>query len=179
MARAVVFLALLLIVPAAYATQYTVGDTNGWTTGVNYVSWASGKNFAVGDTLLFTYGSNHGVDEVSQVDYNNCNSNNAISSASGGSTPITLTNTGSRYFLCPTFGHCGQGMRLAVTVGGANTTTPTTPSTPTTTPSGTPSPPSTSTPSNTNHTSPSGGSTVRVNALVVGGASLVLAPLFG
>lgn len=35
----------------ASATTYTVGDSQGWTTAVDYNSWASGKSFAVGDTL--------------------------------------------------------------------------------------------------------------------------------
>lgn len=38
-------------VPATTATDYTVGGSQGWTSGVNYNSWASGKNFIVGDSL--------------------------------------------------------------------------------------------------------------------------------
>lgn len=33
------------------ATVYNVGDTSGWDTGVDYSSWASGKTFALGDSL--------------------------------------------------------------------------------------------------------------------------------
>jgi hypothetical protein len=45
---------LLLVVSApspAAATSYTVGDGSGWTTGVDYTSWAASKNFKVGDNL--------------------------------------------------------------------------------------------------------------------------------
>ena len=35
----------------ASATTFTVGESQGWTTGANYDSWANGKSFAVGDTL--------------------------------------------------------------------------------------------------------------------------------
>jgi hypothetical protein len=37
--------------PAAYAVDYTVGDSSGWTGGVDYSTWASDKTFNVGDTL--------------------------------------------------------------------------------------------------------------------------------
>lgn len=38
------------------ATVYTVGDSNGWNTGVDYSLWANGQTFVVGDTLgLFLY----------------------------------------------------------------------------------------------------------------------------
>ena len=47
-------LAVLLLVACsstAAATSYTVGDGSGWTTGVDYTSWAASKNFKVGDNL--------------------------------------------------------------------------------------------------------------------------------
>lgn len=35
-----------------FGALYEVGDSNGWTDkGVNYESWASTKNFTVGDFL--------------------------------------------------------------------------------------------------------------------------------
>jgi hypothetical protein len=48
-------LAVLLLVAicssTAAASSYTVGDGSGWTTGVDYTSWAASKNFKVGDSL--------------------------------------------------------------------------------------------------------------------------------
>lgn len=52
MARSVAALLIfLLAVPTAHAVDYIVGDSSGWSTGVNYNKWASGKTFAVGDNL--------------------------------------------------------------------------------------------------------------------------------
>lgn len=34
-----------------YGVEHAVGDSSGWNTNVNYVSWASSKTFTVGDTL--------------------------------------------------------------------------------------------------------------------------------
>ncbi|KAF8404656.1 hypothetical protein HHK36_009544 [Tetracentron sinense] len=91
---------------------------------------------------VFNYGGGHTVEEVSSTDYTSCTVGNSISSDSSGSTTITLKTAGSRYFICGVMGHCGSGMKLAVTVGGGatgtssstTTTIPTTPSSSTTTP---------------------------------------------
>ncbi|MBA0736367.1 hypothetical protein Gogos_009929 [Gossypium gossypioides] len=152
MGLAAALLFLLLAAPAAFAEQYTVGDSSGWTTTGDYQSWVQGKTFTVGDTLLFTYGGSHSVEEVSKSDYDNCDTGNAIKSYSDGNTVITLSNPGAMYLICPTIGHCAGGMKLAINVVAASGNSPSTPSTPSgsTTPSGTPpsggtttSPPST------------------------------------
>ncbi|KAL6981346.1 hypothetical protein U1Q18_022975 [Sarracenia purpurea var. burkii] len=149
MGMAAALLIILIGAPAAIAVQYTVGDSSGWTQGVDYTTWTAGKTFYPNDTLLFTYGSLHSVDQVSQSDYNGCNTGNAIKSYSTGSTTIPLTTTGSTYYICGTPGHCSNGMKLAITVSAATTTTPSPPGTPpsTTTPSPSGTPPSTTTPS--------------------------------
>ncbi|KAH9299558.1 hypothetical protein KI387_031240, partial [Taxus chinensis] len=47
----VVALMAVLLLPHCSATNYTVGDSSQWNTGVNYNAWVSGKTFAVGDRL--------------------------------------------------------------------------------------------------------------------------------
>ncbi|XP_020575658.1 LOW QUALITY PROTEIN: blue copper protein-like [Phalaenopsis equestris] len=118
------------------ATVYSVGDTSGWNTGVDYSSWTSGKTFAVGDSLAFAYGAGtHTVNEVSANDYQSCSTSNYLSTDSSGSTTITLRTSGTHYFVCGVPGHCIGGMKLAVTVtvgpssSSGTTTTPSTPST--------------------------------------------------
>jgi len=47
-------IALLVVVSctaAASAVTFTVGDTQGWSLRGDYATWASGKDFKVGDTL--------------------------------------------------------------------------------------------------------------------------------
>ncbi|KAF5190139.1 Early nodulin-like protein [Thalictrum thalictroides] len=189
MAIATAFFAFLLILPAVYAVDYTVGDTNGWTQGIDYTTWTAGKTFNTGDTLVFNYGGSHTVDVVNKGDYDSCNTGNTLESHSDGSTKITLSKAGPMYFTCSAFGHCSGGMKLAVTVSAASTTpsngTPTTPST--TTPS--PTTPSTETPSSTtpsgttpsrntdNQAGTNGASSNLYNMNYMFGACLVLAPL--
>ncbi|KAG9454454.1 hypothetical protein H6P81_007358 [Aristolochia fimbriata] len=184
---AAALLLLLLVAPAAYATDYVVGDASGWDTGVDYTTWTSGKTFKVGDKLIFTYTSNHKVDEVSKSDYDGCSSANTLASHGDGNTTITLSKEGGHYYICPTFGHCGQGMKLSVTVGASSGGSPATPSTPggsPATPGGSPATPSTpSTPSTPNtrtppsSSTPSGASGLGTSRTALVGAFLLSAPI--
>ncbi|KAG9450725.1 hypothetical protein H6P81_010690 [Aristolochia fimbriata] len=111
-------LLVLSLLVCASATVHTVGDSNGWSPGVDYRTWAGDKTFAVDDTLVFNYGGGfHSVQEVSSTDYASCTTGNALTSDSSGSTSITLKTAGAHYFICGAPGHCNQGMKLAVTVG--------------------------------------------------------------
>ncbi|XP_020148025.1 mavicyanin [Aegilops tauschii subsp. strangulata] len=115
-------LAVLVVVSCAgmaAATSYTVGDTKGWVTGVDYSGWTSGKSFAVGDTLVFSYASKvHTVTEVSQGGYTSCSGSNALANDDSGATTVTLATPGTHYYICNIPGHCASGMKLAVTVAG-------------------------------------------------------------
>ncbi|XP_060673628.1 mavicyanin-like [Ziziphus jujuba] len=127
-------LVILLLISAplmVYGVEHVVGDSSGWTNAnVNYETWASSRTFAVGDTLLFTYGSNHKVDIVNESDYTACNTSKALSTYDDGNTTIPLTVVGPMYFLCPIANHCSEGQKLAINVVAPNTTTPVTPSPP-------------------------------------------------
>jgi len=63
----------------------------------------------------------HTVAEVSSADYSACSASNSIQSYSDQNTKIALTAPGTRYFICGTSGHCGNGMKIRVDVvaGGA------------------------------------------------------------
>ena len=43
MAGVTALLVLLIAAVPVYATQYTVGDSQGWTSGVDYSTWVSDK----------------------------------------------------------------------------------------------------------------------------------------
>jgi hypothetical protein len=68
---------------------------------------------------VFNYGSEeHTVTEVRKRDYFACAGGSALSSDRSGSTNVTLTGPGTRYFICDIPGHCTIGMKIAVTVAG-------------------------------------------------------------
>ncbi|XP_057794153.1 blue copper protein-like [Salvia miltiorrhiza] len=112
-------------IEAAAAAVYTVGDSSGWSIGADYATWTTDKTFSVGDTLAFNYPPGHTVDEVSASDYKTCTIGNAIASDSSGATSVSLKTAGPHYYICGVPGHCGGGMKLAITVaaGAGNTTT--------------------------------------------------------
>ncbi|RCV12052.1 hypothetical protein SETIT_2G237300v2 [Setaria italica] len=119
MAKALPLVALLIAGCAALASAatITVGDSQGWTTGVDYTSWASGKSFSVGDKLVFNYVSKaHTVTEVSKSGYDACSGNNNLLDDDSGSTTVPLNTPGTHYFICNVPGHCSDGMKFAVTV---------------------------------------------------------------
>ncbi|XP_062178817.1 chemocyanin-like [Phragmites australis] len=111
---------LLEAAPAAEAgTTYWVGDAAGWTRNVDYSRWLAGKTFLAGDVLVFKYDTRfHDVAWVSKGGYRNC-----VVSPKGGRAPVFRTGydsvtlpRGTHYFICGVPGHCGAGMKLAVTV---------------------------------------------------------------
>ncbi|XP_011016865.1 PREDICTED: blue copper protein-like [Populus euphratica] len=116
-------LVILCTVVPILAKDYTVGDSSGWAIGMDYSTWTSGKTFSVGDSLVFNYGGGHTVDEVSASDYKTCTTGNAITSDSSGATTIALKTAGTHYFICGVPGHCGSGMKVAVTVAAAGSST--------------------------------------------------------
>ncbi|KAJ4892333.1 Uclacyanin-2 [Raphanus sativus] len=155
---ATALLLVLAIVPAAIAVTYTVGDTQEWSSGVDYTEWVKGKTFRVGDVLEFKYGSSHSVDVTTKAGYDNCDTSLSTVNHSGGDTKIELKTAGANYYICPTPGHCLNGMKLAVTVVSGTPAAPTppssTPGTPPTTPD---SPPAAGTPPSTPDSPPAAG----------------------
>ncbi|KQJ90590.1 blue copper protein [Brachypodium distachyon] len=122
MASSSVALVALLVASCAgmaAAASFTVGDAQGWVAGIDYSGWTSGKSFAVGDTLVFTYASKvHTVTEVSKSGYAACSGSSALGNDDSGSTTVTLSTPGTHYYICNIPGHCASGMKLAVNVGG-------------------------------------------------------------
>ncbi|TVU28596.1 hypothetical protein EJB05_20118 [Eragrostis curvula] len=157
-ALAVLLLLVASACPAA-ATSYTVGDGSGWTTGADYTSWAASKNFKVGDSLVRKGAAHGGGGERGRV--HGVHGDQPDQLRQQRRDDRALKTPGSHYFVCSIPGHCSAGMKLAVTVGGSSTPSPTTPTTPTTSPTtGTPyttpttGTPYTTTPYTTTPTSP-------------------------
>lgn len=71
---------------------------------------------------VFTYGSPHTVDELSEADYKACSFGSPVSSDDRGNTTVTFDKAGTRYFACATGSHCSQGQKVAITVVGSNST---------------------------------------------------------
>eukprot|EP00249_Psilotum_nudum_P001680 c14313_g2_i1 orf=251-1174(+) len=118
---------------SAYKT-FIVGDEAGWVypvlhPGVDYTRWAAGKQFSLGDHLIFNYpDKNHSVIMTRDYSvYSSCdslNSNNKnyeVYGVAGVTTQseVPLVETGVSYFFCSAYKgeHCRGGMRFSVNVG--------------------------------------------------------------
>ncbi|XP_020594897.1 mavicyanin-like, partial [Phalaenopsis equestris] len=115
-----ILIALLLAAAASLSSAvnvYNVGDNAGWTIGANYSTWASRKNFHVGDTILFIYNKSfHNVLEVTKTDYHSCNSASPIATHATGNDSIPINRYGHRFFICGFPGHCAAGQKLDVRI---------------------------------------------------------------
>ncbi|KAI5333663.1 hypothetical protein L3X38_023795 [Prunus dulcis] len=102
-----------------FGAVYRVGDSNGWTSRglVDYNEWASTKDFHVNDTLIFTYNNQfHNVMQVTNQDFQSCNTTSAMATYTSGSDTVTLNRSGHFYFLCGTPGHCQAGQNVDINV---------------------------------------------------------------
>ncbi|PPD89094.1 hypothetical protein GOBAR_DD13968 [Gossypium barbadense] len=133
--RSLVILAIVALkTPAiSLATDFVVGDDDGWKLGIKYEDWAKGKQFFVGDTLgklyhpkpfflstmlQFKYNATvHNVYKVKGDNFKSCTvpSNNSLGSFTGNDT-IKLATTGNKWYICGVNGHCDGGMKLKITV---------------------------------------------------------------
>ncbi|KAE8736143.1 hypothetical protein F3Y22_tig00000136pilonHSYRG00003 [Hibiscus syriacus] len=110
------FLSILCFSLTSHAATYVVGDTSGWDISTDIDSWASEKRFNVGDVLSFQYSSSHSVSEVAKESFETCNTTKSLRTYSNGNTTVTLSNAGTRYFVCGNKIHCLGGMKLQVNV---------------------------------------------------------------
>ncbi|CAI9753630.1 unnamed protein product [Fraxinus pennsylvanica] len=135
----VIFAAMVQYIGAQ--TVHVVGDSVGWdippNSSVSYANWASGKNFMVGDILVFNFMTNqHDLLQVPKSSYDACSDDNAIGNAiTTGPANVTLDSSGEHYYICTFGSHCQVGQKLAITVSstpGSNPPTSSPPTTPTT-----------------------------------------------
>ena len=110
--------AVMVVLSTASAAIYNVGEPGGaWDLGTNYGTWASSRNFQTDDQIIFKYSPQaHDVLEVSKADYDSCSTARAITTLNSGNDVVTLSASGTRYFICGFPGHCAGGMKVKIDV---------------------------------------------------------------
>ncbi|KAJ6670930.1 BLUE COPPER PROTEIN [Salix viminalis] len=118
--------------------NYTVGDSLGWydttvKSSVDYQKWADGKNFSLGDFLIFNTDTNHSVVQTYNFttyklcDYDNSGDNDTVewSSANpsntltqGATVAVPLLKEGPNYFFSGDYDgeQCDNGQHFKITV---------------------------------------------------------------
>ncbi|XP_030522956.1 basic blue protein-like [Rhodamnia argentea] len=112
-----------LLVSGAASEVYTVGDSDGWNSAVDYGVWSQKYNFSVGDVLVFKYvKGQHDVYEVTESTFRSCDtSTGVLAKHTSGNDQVTLTEAKKYWFVCNVAGHCLGGMRFGIVVKGSIT----------------------------------------------------------
>ena len=102
----------------ARATEYKVGDDSGWTISFNYTAWAEGKEFWVGDRLVFTYPKEaHNVIKATGPVFESCKPGPENQVLNSGNDTIPLATSGKKWYICGIGDHCSaKGQKLAIMV---------------------------------------------------------------
>ncbi|XBJ05716.1 hypothetical protein VPH35_024451 [Triticum aestivum] len=119
-------MAVMAILSTASAAIYNVGEPGGaWDLSTNYGTWASFRNFKADDQIIFKYSPQaHDVLEVSKADYDSCSTASPITTLNSGNDVVTLTASGTRYFICGFPGHCAGGMKVKIDVMSGSSSSP-------------------------------------------------------
>lgn len=111
-------LMVAMMAAPAFGADYVVGDDAGWKLNVNYTAWAQGKQFHVGDRLIFKYTEgSHNVHRLSQAtDFQECLIPKTTANFTSGNDVITLATPGKKWYACGVSDHCSKGMKLGINV---------------------------------------------------------------
>ncbi|GJT04700.1 blue copper protein-like protein [Tanacetum coccineum] len=116
----IIFLAATLVALASSvsAKVFTVGDEKGWTLNFDYEAWAKGKEFVVGDQLVFKYAAGkHNVFRVNGTLFQQCSIPPTNEALTSGYDVITLATPGRKWYICGVGSHCESGgMKLFINV---------------------------------------------------------------
>ncbi|XP_059664060.1 blue copper protein-like [Cornus florida] len=114
----IIIVAILALSISVSAKEFIVGDDAGWDVGPDYQDWAEGKEFVVGDTLVFKYPvGDHNVFKVNGTAFKACMKPPPSEALTTGNDVITLATPGKKWYICGVGMHCAYGeQKLAITV---------------------------------------------------------------
>ncbi|CAA7050151.1 unnamed protein product [Microthlaspi erraticum] len=99
--------------------KFYVGGKDGWvpTPSEDYTHWSHRNRFQINDTLYFKYAKGKdSVLEVSEEEYNTCNTTHPITSLSDGDSLFVLDRSGPFFFVSGNSENCHKGQKLGVKV---------------------------------------------------------------
>ncbi|XP_031099209.1 mavicyanin-like [Ipomoea triloba] len=112
-----IFLTVAILAVYATATDYIVGDEYGWTTNVDYQAWAKGKQFVVGDKLIFKYpAGTNSVYKVGGNGFKQCIPPAQSTPLTTGNDVIELGTPGRKWYISGSGQYCKLGQKLVITV---------------------------------------------------------------
>ncbi|XP_021833730.1 mavicyanin-like [Prunus avium] len=114
----IILATLALVAPSILATEFIVGDDKGWTINFDYQAWAQGKQFYVGDKLVFNDPKGaHNVFKVNGTGFQQCAAPLDSVPLTSGNDVISLATPGRKWYICGVAKHCALGdHKLLITV---------------------------------------------------------------
>ncbi|KAF8114496.1 hypothetical protein N665_0036s0029 [Sinapis alba] len=115
----VMFMSLGFALEFSNGYKFSVGGKDGWvlTPSEDYSHWSHRNRFQVNDTLYFKYPKGKdSVLEVSEEEYNTCNTTHPITSLSDGDSLFVLSRSGPFFFVSGNSENCLKGQKLAIKV---------------------------------------------------------------
>ncbi|XP_071727204.1 early nodulin-like protein 9 [Rutidosis leptorrhynchoides] len=112
-------LSLSMAIQNGHAHQFNVGGSGDWSisSSSSFDQWAHKCRFQIGDTLWFNYQANRdSVLQVTETDYNTCNTSSPIAKYSDGHTMIKLNQSGPHYFISGIVDHCKHNEKIVIIV---------------------------------------------------------------
>ncbi|GLJ42562.1 hypothetical protein SUGI_0882380 [Cryptomeria japonica] len=112
-------LSLMIMVcdPVDAANVFTVGDDKGWTIGFDYQAWVQGKQFHVGDRLVFNYPKGvHNVLAVNGSSFANCFNETISGKFESGHDDLQIKKSGNIWVISGVGQDCENGMKFKMTV---------------------------------------------------------------
>ncbi|KAL3738058.1 hypothetical protein ACJRO7_019567 [Eucalyptus globulus] len=122
MASSIIFVTLALVAASVLApvmgTDFMVGDDKGWTLNFDYQAWTEGKQFYVGDNLVFKYPEGvHDVLKVNGTGFQQCTAPAGTPALATGNDVVPLLTPGKKWYICGIGNHCATGnMKLVINV---------------------------------------------------------------
>ncbi|KAJ0251565.1 ENODL3 [Hirschfeldia incana] len=119
------YLMIVMLMSSGFAIGFSngykfyVGGRDGWvlTPPEDYSHWSYRNRFQVNDTLYFKYPKGKdSVLEVSEEEFNTCNTTHPITSLSDGESLFVLSRSGPFFFISGNSENCLKGQKLPVKV---------------------------------------------------------------
>ncbi|XVF10724.1 hypothetical protein REPUB_Repub07fG0207200 [Reevesia pubescens] len=114
----IIAIVAVFAIPSSLATEFVVGDDKGWGLDFDSQGWAAGKEFRVGDKLVFRYTPGvHNVIRVNGTEFQQCLAADNTVPLTTGNDVITLATPGRKWYICGVARHCAtRNMKLNITV---------------------------------------------------------------
>ncbi|EPS72033.1 hypothetical protein M569_02727, partial [Genlisea aurea] len=113
----------LVLVKTCNGSEFRVGGPGGrWAVPSDpnspiYIQWAESNRFQIGDTLLFFYTADQdSVLQVTEDDYDDCNTTSPLNRYTDGHTAFKFNQSGPYYFISGLTQNCLKSEKLVVVV---------------------------------------------------------------